>query len=76
MSMPLRDGTYVTRVAMLLMQDMMLETIPQPSIGPRKVAGWWTIGPTPWAFTMHQMKNVIPAIGTTIAFSVNRCRLQ
>ena len=33
------------------------------------------IGPTPWAFTMHQMKNVMPAIGATIAFSVKKCRI-
>lgn len=33
------------------------------------------MGPTPWALTIHQMKKTIPAIGTKIAFSVNRCRL-
>ena len=70
-----RRKTYVTRVAMLLMQDMTLETIPQPRSDPCKVAGWWMIGPTPCAFTIHQMKKVMPAIGTTTAFSVKRCRL-
>lgn len=34
------------------------------------------IGPTPLAFTIHQMKNVIPAVGATIALSVKRCRLE
>ena len=34
------------------------------------------IGPTPCALTMVQMKNVMPAIGTTMALAVNRCRLE
>lgn len=34
------------------------------------------IGPTPLAFTMLQIKKVIPAIGTTMALAVNRCRLM
>ena len=32
------------------------------------------MGPTPWALTMHQIKNVMPAMGTTTAFRVKRCR--
>ena len=33
------------------------------------------MGPTPFAFTMHQMKKVMPAVGATIALSVNRWRI-
>jgi len=33
------------------------------------------IGPTPLALTIHQMKKVMPAVGATIAFTVNRCRI-
>lgn len=68
--------TYVTRVAMLLMQDMMLDTIAHPSSDPWIVDGWWMMGPTPFAFTIHQMKKVTPAIGVTMAFTVNKCRLS
>lgn len=60
---------------MLLIQDMMLETMAQLRSDPPSVAGWWMIGPTPWALTMHQMKNVMPAMGTTIALRVNKWRL-
>ena len=66
----------MTSVAMLLMQDMRLDTIVHPSSLPCTFDGWWIIGPTPCALTMHHMKNIIPAVGATIAFSVNRCRLQ
>lgn len=34
------------------------------------------IGPTPLALTMDQMKNAMPAMGTTIALAVKRWRLQ
>jgi hypothetical protein len=66
---------YVTSVAMLLMQDMRLETIAHPSSLPCSVDGWRMTGPTPLAFTMHQMKNVIPAVGATIDLTVKRWRL-
>jgi hypothetical protein len=33
------------------------------------------MGPTPFALTMDQTKNAIPAMGTTIAFAVNKWRL-
>ena len=33
------------------------------------------MGPTPWAFTIHHIKKVIPAVGATIAFKVKRWRL-
>jgi len=70
-----RSGTDVTRVAILLMQDMRLETIAQPSSLPCTVAGWRMIGPTPFALMMHQMKNVIPAVGATMALRVKRWRI-
>ena len=72
----LRWETYVMSVAKLLKQDMMPETMPQLRAEPCRVPGWWTIGPTPCALTMHQMKNVMPAIGATMAFTVNKCRLE
>ena len=70
-----KGQTYVTKVAMLLMHDMRLATIFQPRTLPWIVEGWWTMGPAPCALMMHQMKNVIPAIGVTIALTVNRWRL-
>lgn len=33
------------------------------------------MGPTPFAFTMHQIKKVTPAMGVTMALRVKRCRL-
>ena len=61
---------------MLLIHDMMLETMAQPKAEPCSVPGWRMMGPTPCALTMHQMKNVIPAIGTMMALTVNRWRLS
>ena len=66
----------MTRVAILLMHDMILDTMPQLRSEPCSEAGWWMIGPTPFALTIHQMKKVIPAIGATMAFTVKRCRLR
>jgi hypothetical protein len=57
---------------MLLMADMRLETIAHERSLPWRVDGWWMMGPTPFAFTMHQIKNVMPAVGATIDLSVNR----
>lgn len=59
-----------------LMHDVMLATIAHPRGEPWTVAGWWTIGPTPRALMIHQIKKVIPAIGTMIALTVNKCRLS
>lgn len=66
------ERAYVTRVAMLLMQDMRLDTMFQPRTLPCTVEGCLIMGPTPWALTIHHMKNVIPAAGTTAAFTVKR----
>ena len=60
----------------MLMQDIRLATIFHPKVLPWMVLGWCMIGPTPCALTMHQMKKVIPAMGTTTALTVNKCRLQ
>ncbi len=68
--------TYVTSVAMLLIQDIRLDTIAQLRSLPCNAEGWWMIGPTPLARTMHQTKNVIPAVGATTALRVKRCRLN
>ena len=61
---------------MLLIQFIKLTTIAQLISLPCMRAGWWMIGPTPLAFTMDQMKNAIPAMGTKIALAVNRWRLK
>ena len=66
------SSTHVTRVAMLLIHDMRLVTIPQPSSDPCTLPGWEMMGPTPLARMMHQMKKVIPAVGATIALTVNK----
>jgi len=68
-------NTDVRRVAILLIQDIKLATIPHPSSDPCRLPGCAMIGPTPWALTMHQMKKMIPAMGVTIALAVNKCRL-
>lgn len=59
---------------MLLTHDMRLATMAQPRDEPWIFEGWRTIGPTPWALTMHQMKNAMPAMGTMMALMVKRCR--
>lgn len=64
--------TYTTSVAMLLIHEVRLATIIHANSLPCNFAGWWMMGPTPWALTMLQMKNVIPAMGTTIALAVKR----
>ena len=63
---------YVTRVAILLMHDIKLATMFQANAPPCRVPGCLMMGPTPCARTMHQTKNVMPAIGTTMALSVKR----
>ena len=57
------------------MHDMRLTTISQPSSEPWTVLGREMIGPTPLAFTIHQIKKVMPATGATTDFRVKRCRL-
>jgi hypothetical protein len=71
----LERDTYVMSVAMLLMEDMRPMTMAQDSSEPWMVDGWRMIGPAPPALTRHQIKNVMPAVGATMAFTVNRCRL-
>lgn len=63
------------RVAKLAMDDMMPVTIPQASFDPWAVFGCLTIGPIPFARTTAQMKKATPAIGTTMALAVNKCRI-
>jgi hypothetical protein len=70
-----KSGAFVTSVAMLLMQDMRLETMAHERSLPWRVEGCRMMGPTPLAFTMHQIKNVIPAVGATIDLTVKRWRL-
>ena len=60
---------------MFEMQDMRLKIIAHPRSELWSWAGCLTTGPIPWALTMHHTKNAIPAMGTTTAFSVNKCRL-
>lgn len=68
-----KSGSLTINVAKLAMDDIMPETIAQASVLPDAVAPWWTIGPTPPALTIAQMKNATPAVGTTKAFTVNKC---
>lgn len=56
------------------MQVIMLAIIVHASFEPLRVPGCRTMGPRPSAFTMHHTKNTTPAIGTTIALTVKRCR--
>jgi hypothetical protein len=70
-----KSGALTTRVAMFEMQDMREMTIVQPRSEPDRVEGCLTIGPTPLALAMDQMKKVIPAMGTQIALAVKRWRL-
>jgi hypothetical protein len=70
-----KSGALTTRVAMFEMQDMRETTIVQPRSEPDRREGWLTMGPTPLAFTIAQMKKVIPAMGTQIALAVKRWRL-
>lgn len=67
-----RKGIHVTRVAMLLMQDMRLTSMDQLSSEPWSLEGRETIGPTPLALTIHHTKKVIPAMGVIMAFKVNK----
>lgn len=69
-----KSGAFVMIVDWELMHDVMLATIAHPRGEPWIVAGWWTIGPTPRALMIHQIKKVIPAIGTMIDLTVNKCR--
>jgi hypothetical protein len=60
---------------MLLTHDIRLTSMLQLRSEPCRVDGWEMMGPTPLAFTMHQMKKTKPAVGVTINFKVNRWRL-
>lgn len=60
------------RVAKLAMEDMKPLTNSQPSSLPESRPGWRTIGPTPPARTMAQMKKAMPAVGTTYDLTVKR----
>lgn len=57
------------------MADMMPRTMSQPSSEPRTVPDCLTMGPSPFARTIAQMKNAMPAVGTKYALTVNRCRI-
>lgn len=60
-----KSGSFTMRVAKLAIADIMPVTIPQASLEPFAVFGCLTIGPIPLALTKAQMKNAIPAVGTT-----------
>lgn len=63
---------YVTSVIQEPMHDIALDIIAHANSDPCSFEGWRTMGPTPLAFTIHQMKNTMPAVGATIAFRVKR----
>jgi hypothetical protein len=54
---------------------MMPETKPHASFEPEDEAGWWMMGPMPWARMMAQLKKAMPARGTKIALAVKRWRI-
>ena len=56
------------------MQVIILAIICHTSFEPWRVPGCRTMGPSPSAFTIHHTKKTTPAMGTTIALTVNRCR--
>lgn len=70
-----KSGSFTMRVAKLAMADIIPVTTPQASLEPVAVFPCLTIGPIPLALTSAQMKNEIPAVGTTYAFTVKRCRI-
>lgn len=67
-----KSGLFTTRVAKLAMEDMIPVTIAHAIALPCDVFPCLTIGPIPFARTMAQTKNTIPAVGTTNALTVNR----
>lgn len=69
-----KSASFTMSVAKLAIELMHPFTNSHPSALPDLVAGWWTIGPTPPARTMAQMKKAMPAQGTKYAFTVKRCR--
>ena len=62
------------RVDELLMQYIMLAIIVHASFAPWTVPGCRMMGPSPSDLTIHHTKKTIPAMGTTMAFTVKRCR--
>jgi hypothetical protein len=61
------------RVAKLAIALMIPLIILQARTLPVAVPGWWTIGPIPCARTILHIKKQMPAVGTTYAFTVNKC---
>jgi hypothetical protein len=70
-----KSGSLTMRVAKLAIALMIPETMPHANLEPWATPGWCTIGPIPCALTMAQMKKEIPAVGTTKALTVNKCRI-
>lgn len=71
----LKSGSLTIKVAKLDMDAMMPAIHPQASLEPEASAGCRTMGPSPLARTMAQMKKAIPAAGTKYALTVNKWRI-
>jgi hypothetical protein len=70
-----KSGLLTMRVAKFPIEAMMPLITPQTRSDPCRDAGLCTIGPMPCALTIAQAKNTIPAVGTTYALTVNKCRI-
>lgn len=57
------------------MQFITPEIIAHANCCPPIVPGWCTIGPTPFALTIHQNMKARQAIGVIIVLKVKKCRL-
>jgi hypothetical protein len=60
-----RIGHTTMSVAKLAIEDIIPVIMPQANLEPWEVLLWCTMGPIPLARTTAQMKNEIPAVGTT-----------
>ena len=63
------------RVAKFPIEAMMPLITPQTRSDPCRDAGLCTTGPMPCALTIAQAKKTRPAVGTTYALMVNKCRI-
>lgn len=70
-----KSGSFTIKVAKLAMALMMPLTMSQPSSDPLASLGCLTIGPSPFARTIAQMKKAIPAVGAKKALTVNKWRI-
>lgn len=68
-----KSGTFTINALKFAIEDIIPLTIAQASSLPWMLFGLWITGPAPLALTKLQIKNAIPAAGTTKDFTVNKC---